>query len=85
MAYLQLDYSNWEREETYGMFDYLDHQDIKQYPPITIKIPGRLFRSVTSYQLLFSDDSTGKEPNGFEPFLRIEIKKGRFFVVSDEK
>ena len=84
MSFIQVDYCTWEREETYGMFDYSEQKNIKCYNKINIKEPGRLFRNVTSFQLIFSKDLQAKVPVGHQVFLKIEVKQGHFFIINEE-
>ena len=47
MSFIEVEYCTWEREETYGMFDYSEQKGIKKYPKLVIKQPGKLFRNFT--------------------------------------
>ena len=71
MSYLELEYYSWERQEAYGMFDYSEQKNLKNYPKITIKRPGKLFRNKATYQLKFIEDPDPKMPAGHEPFIKI--------------
>ena len=46
------------------MFDYSEQKGIKQYPKIHVKKPGKIFRNVSNYQLLYADDAEAKLPPG---------------------
>ena len=47
------------------MFDYSEEKGIKQYPKIQVKKPGKIFRNINTYQLLYADDTEAKLPTGY--------------------
>jgi len=74
MCYYELHYQTWEREESYGMFDFSDPNSLRTHDKISIKSSGILFRNSNNHELAFIDRKNSKNMVPLEnylPFIRI--------------